>query len=194
MKTIKNAVLMLTVLTILTGIIYPFVMTGIGQVFFQGAANGSLIKRDNRIIGSALIGRSFTSDRYFQPRPSAIGYNPLPSGGSNLSPSSLALADTVAVRMAAFRRLNLLDSAADVPSDMLYSSGSGLDPDISEESAVLQVRRIAGARRFRPDQIEELKTIIMHLAGSLKSSILSGTRVNTLLLNLALDSLAGAPR
>ncbi len=194
MKTIKNAVLMLIVLTILTGIMYPMVLTGVGQVWFPREANGSLIKRDGRVFGSLLIGRRFTSDRYFRPRPSAVDYNPLPSGGSNLSPSSLALADTVAVRMAAFRRLNLLDSAADVPSDMLYSSGSGLDPDISGESAVLQVRRIAGVRQFSPEQIEELKAIVVHLAGRLKSSILSGTRVNTLLLNLALDSLAGSPR
>ena len=184
---------MLIVLTILTGIIYPFVLTGIGQVFFRGTANGSLIKRDNRIIGSALIGRNFTSDRYFQPRPSAIGYNPLPSGGSNLSSTSKELADSATARRAAFRRANLLDSSTEVPPDMLYSSGSGLDPDISEESAFLQVRRISGTRHLHPDQTEKLKAIIAHLAETAKSSILSGTRVNALLLNLALDSLTGSP-
>ena len=193
MKTIKNAVLMLAVLTILTGIIYPFVMTGIGRVFFPRAANGSLIKRDGAVLGSLLIGRSFTSDRYFQPRPSAIGYNPLPSGGSNLSPSSLALADSVTARRDAFRRTNLLDSTAEVPPDMLYSSGSGLDPDISEESAFLQVRRICGARHSAPELGEKLNAIISHMADGSKSPVLSGNRVNTLLLNLALDSLTGSP-
>ncbi|MGA3051125.1 MAG: K(+)-transporting ATPase subunit C [Chitinispirillaceae bacterium] len=192
MKTIKHAVLMLIALTILTGIIYPFVLTGVGQVFFRGTANGSLIKRDGRVFGSFLIGRSCTSDRYFQSRPSATGYNPLPSGGSNLSPSSIALADSVALRRAAFRRANFLDSAADVPPDMLFSSGSGLDPDISGESAFLQAPRICGARHLGPSQAAKLRSIIAGLAGGSKSSILSGTRVNTLLLNFALDSLTGS--
>jgi K+-transporting ATPase ATPase C chain len=192
MKTIKHAVLMLIALTILTGILYPFVLTGVGQMFFPGPANGSLIKRDGRVLGSLLIGRMCASDRYFQSRPSATGYNPLPSGGSNLSPSSIALADSVALRRAAFRRANFLDSAADVPPDMLFSSGSGLDPDISGESAFLQAPRICDARHLGPSQAAKLRSIIVGLAGGSKSSILSGTRVNTLLLNLALDSLTGS--
>jgi len=192
MKTIRHAFLMFIVLAILTGVMYPMVMIGIGRWLFPETANGSLIKKNGAVFGSALIGRNFTGNRYFHPRPSATGYDPLFSGGSNLSASSLALADLVALRRTAFRRDNFLDTALPVPSEMLFASGSGLDPDISAESALLQLARVSVARQLTPEQVLGIRAVIADLARSPKSSILFTTRVNTLLLNLALDSLTGS--
>ena len=124
MKTAVNAFLMLVILTLLTGVIYPLAVTAIGQATFPAAANGSLIVKDGRVMGSRLIGRAFTGTRYFQPRPSATGDDAMPSGASNLSPASAALADTVAARRAAFRAANGLGARAAVPEEMLFASGS----------------------------------------------------------------------
>jgi K+-transporting ATPase ATPase C chain len=194
MKPIKNAALLLVALTVLTGIVYPLGLAALGRVFFPRQAGGSLIYRDGRVAGSRLIGRQFTGSGYFRPRPSAGDYDGMRSGGSNLGPSSPALADSVASRRSAFRRANLLDGAAEVPPDMLFSSGSGLDPDIGEESAELQMPRVCDARHLSPAQAGGVALLIAGLAREPKSSILSGTRVNVLLLNLALDSLTGLPR
>ncbi len=183
---------MLAILTVLTGIVYPLALTGIGQVLFPGAAGGSRIVRDGQIAGSRLIGREFTSDRYFHGRPSACGYNPLCSGGSNLSPSSHALADSVKLRRDAFLRDNP-DAGTDVPEEMLFASGSGLDPEISEESALLQLPRVCAARQLDSVRAGQVRAAIAGLAGCPESSILPGARVTTLLLNLALDSLTGTP-
>ncbi len=193
MKTIKNAALMLAALTLITGIVYPLALTGLGMTLFPGAAGGSRIVRNGQAAGSRLIGREFTSDRYFHGRPSACGYNPLRSGGSNLSPSSQALADSVAARRDAFRRDNP-DAGSDVPEEMLFASGSGLDPDISGESALLQLPRVCAARHLDSAMAVRVRGSIAGLAGSAESSILPGSRVNTLLLNLVLDSLTGSLR
>ena len=183
---------MLVVLTILTGILYPLAITATAHILFPRQAEGSLIMRGNNTIGSTLIGRQFTSDRYFHSRPSAIGYTPLPSGASNLSSTSTVLADSVAARKTNFRGANFLGQKDSVPDDMIFTSGSGLDPDISLSSALLQVRRISAARGLGPAKTTRLLRIIDSFTRSGKSPVFANERVNVLLLNLALDSSYGS--
>ncbi len=180
---------MLLVMTIFTGIIYPLAMTGIAQIIFPNQANGSMIKINGKLVGSRLIGQNFTSDRYFWPRPSAIGYNPLPSGGSNYGPTSDTLKDLVEMRRKEFIRLNGLPSNTRVPPDMLYASGSGLDPDISPEAAELQIGRVARARGFDLAQTARLRKLVQSHIQEPQLGFLGNTRVNVLELNIALDSL-----
>lgn len=191
MKAIKDAFVMLIALTVLTGIVYPLVITAVANICFLRQAGGSLITRDGRILGSSLIGRQFTGNRYFHSRPSVIGYNPLPSGGSNLSPASLILADSAAARRTAFRHDNHLKESDRVPDDMVFASGSGLDPDISRLSAFMQVNRIATVRGLGPGKVKSLRKVVASFAYSGQWAIFPDDRVNVLLLNLALDSLDG---
>ncbi len=176
-------------MTVFTGLLYPVVMTGIAQVVFPKQANGSLIEIGGKVVGSKLIGQDFTSDKYFWPRPSAIGYDPLPSGGSNCGPTSDTLEKLVEMRKTDFIRLNNLPPSTQVPSDMLYASGSGLDPDISPESAELQIDRVARARGFDSVQTQDLRKLVQdHIEGR-ELGLFGERRVNVLMLNIALDSL-----
>ncbi len=159
-QTFLPAIRVLLVLTVLTGIIYPLTMTLIAGVIFPAQANGSLITRNGQIIGSALIGQKFDEARYFWPRPSAIDYNPLPSGGSNQGPTSAALQSAVKDRAAAVRQANNLAADAVIPTDLLFASGSGLDPHISPDAARLQIDRVAAARGFTAAQREQLAALI----------------------------------
>lgn len=187
MKSIFTALRMLVVLTILTGVIYPLVVTLAAQAIFPAQANGSLETRDSVVVGSSLIGQNMNSNpRYFWSRPSAINYSPLPSSGSNLGPTNAILAETVVERADAFRVANGLPKDAPVPTDVLFASGSGLDPHISPETARLQVARIAAARGLSVEQVSELVDAAIEAP---QLAFLGQPRVNVLLLNLALDRL-----
>ena len=187
MKTFGIALKIFLVLTILTGVIYPLLVTGIAQVIFPHQANGSLILKDNKIIGSELIGQQSDSIIYFTSRPSAIGNNPLPSGGSNLGLTSAKLKIQVTERKNKFIAFNQLDKNAEVPSEMLFASASGLDPHISLEAAMLQVNRIAEARHLNTAQKQQLVQLIEKQTEKPQFFCLGESRVNVLLLNLNLD-------
>jgi K+-transporting ATPase ATPase C chain len=190
MKTLLlPAARLLLILTVITGILYPVTITLIANVLYPAQANGSLIVHNGHVIGSALIGQSFTSDRYFWPRPSAIDYNPLPSGASNLGPTSAALQQQVAERAAAIRQANHLAPDAVIPTDLLFASGSGLDPHISPDAARLQIDRVATARGFTATQRAQLAALVEQSIEPPEFGLLGDPRVNVLLLNLAVDQI-----
>jgi K+-transporting ATPase ATPase C chain len=173
-------------LTILTGLLYPGLVTGICQMIFPNQANGSLIVKNGHVIGSALIGQSFTRREYFQPRPSAAGvdgYDPTASGGSNLGPTSQKLADRVKSSIAQFRKDNP-DFTGPIPADLLTASGSGLDPHLSPASISAQAPRVAVARGISIDQIQELAS---EFTEGRELGFLGEPRVNVMRLNIALD-------
>jgi K+-transporting ATPase ATPase C chain len=186
---LRVAVLMTVVLTVLFGLVYPLIMTGLGQVLFPSQANGSLVRDSSgNVIGSALLAQGFTQPQYFHPRPSAAGtdgYDPTSSGASNLGPTSQKLIDTVRDRADAYRSENGLAADAQVPVDAVTASASGLDPDISPANALLQVGRVAGARGLSADQVRNL---VNQYTEGRTLFILGEPRVNVLKLNLALDN------
>jgi K+-transporting ATPase ATPase C chain len=177
----------LLVITVLTGIIYPIVMTGLAQLSFPSKANGSMIKKDGKIIGSELIGQKFDSTIYFWSRPSAIDYNPIPSGASNLGPTSDKLKKQVVERRILFATMNTITDTTAIPKEMLFASGSGLDPHISQKAALLQVDRVAKARDFSIIQKQNLIQIVKNLTETPQFKVLGEERVNVLILNLELD-------
>lgn len=186
LSTLRPAVVLLGLFFVLTGLAYPLAVTGVAQTLMPGQANGSLLERDGQIIGSALIGQRFTSERYFWPRPSAAGsdgYDAASSSGSNLGPTSKALMDRIAAEAA---RL----SGAPVAADAVTASASGLDPHISAENARAQLARIAVARGLPQDQIE---TLVEQTIEGRDLGILGEPRVNVLRLNVALDGLQPRP-
>jgi K+-transporting ATPase ATPase C chain len=183
-QTLRPALVLFILFTLLTGLIYPLSMTGLAQLAFPNAANGSPIVRNGQVVGSALIGQSFTESRYFWGRPSAAGqgYDARASSGSNLGPNSQALADRVAKEA---ERYGV--PAAQIPVDLLTASGSGLDPHISPAAAEFQAVRVAGARGLPVERVRDL--IAEHTEEPI-AAILGEPRVNVLELNLALDALA----
>ncbi len=184
MKTMLTSIRVLLVLTFLTGIIYPLVITGVSQMVLPVKANGSMIEVEGRTVGSRLIGQPFASDRYFWPHPLADGYDPMPSGGSNLGPTSSALRDSVLARAARFNA-----PVGSVPADLLLSSGSGLDPEISPEAALFQVDRVWKERRAGATSRAKIEALVRTHVQMLQLGLLGEQRVNVLELNLALDSL-----
>ena len=183
---------MMLVLTVLTGLLYPGVVTGLCQVFFPARANGSLVVANGHVIGSELIGQNFKKPEYFQPRPSAAGndgYDPMASSPSNLGPTNQKLADRVKDSVASFRKNNP-DYTGPIPADLVTASGSGLDPDISPASAEAQAARIAKARGIPVEQVRNL--IAGHTQGR-DLGFMGDPRVNVLAINLALDQ-AAPPR
>ena len=186
MKLLWQSIMLTIVFTVMTGVIYPLVITGISQVAFHDQANGSLLMRDGKVVGSALLAQQFTGDKYFWPRPSAGSYATVPSGASNLGPTSQALQSNVTANAAAFRTGNKLAADAPVPADMVFTSASGLDPHISPEAARSQVGRVAAARSMGADQITAL---VEKFIESPQWGIFGEARVNVLRLNLALDDM-----
>lgn len=177
MNQFKTAVKIFLFMTVLTGVIYPLFITLVAQFTMPNLSNGSLVRKANQIIGSVLIAQNSTGERYFWPRPSAIDYDPIkPSGGSNLGPISKKLKDAVEERKKKIGN--------EAPSELLYASGSGLDPHISLETAYFQMPRIAKARSI---QESELKKMIESMAEGKQLGFLGPRYVNVLLLNQALD-------
>ena len=189
MKTIIISLKIFLFLTILTGIVYPVLITCIAQVVFPGNANGSLVFKDNKAVGSELIGQTFDSTIYFSSRPSATGYNPLPSGGSNFGLSNSKLINQVSERKSQFLSFNSLDSLTVLPSEMLFASASGLDPHISPEAAMLQTDRIVKMRHLDNNQKDQLLSEIKKLTEAPQLLCLGENRINVLILNLELDKI-----
>lgn len=189
----KNQILIsvkiLLLFSLLTGIIYPLFITGIANLLFNDKADGSLIKKDGQVIGSSLIGQSFESPIYFWSRPSAINYNPLPSGGSNLGLTNEKLWQQFSEREQYFIKTNGLDSGTHVPSEMVFASGSGLDPHISPEAAFMQVDRIVKTRDFSVIQRNELQILITKLIEEPQFHLFGQERINVFMLNLELDKI-----
>ena len=196
LREIRPAIVLLLALTLITGLAYPLAMTGIAGVLFPRQAQGSLIEKDGKVVGSALIGQEFKDDKYFHGRPSATTapdpadssktvpapYNAANSGGSNLGPTSKALNDRIKEDV---EKLKAENPGSSVPVDLVTTSGSGLDPDISPEAALFQVPRVAKARNMPEERVRDLvnKTTQGRLLG-----LLGEPRVNVLALNLALDA------
>jgi K+-transporting ATPase ATPase C chain len=199
LREIRPAIIVLIVLTLITGLAYPLAMTAIAGVIFPDQAQGSLIERDGKVVGSALIGQEFKDDKYFHGRPSATTapdpndstktvpapYNAANSGGSNLGPTSKALNDRVKDDV---EKLKAENPGRPVPIDLVTTSASGLDPDISPEGALFQVPRVAMARNIPEERIRQL--VAQNTQGRL-GGLLGEPHVNVLALNLALDAAAG---
>jgi len=197
LKEIRPALVVLLGLVVITGLIYPLAMTGAAQMLFPYQAEGSLIEQNGKVIGSALIGQQFTQARYFHGRPSATTtadpqdssktvaapYNAANSSGSNLGPTSKVLADRLKESVDALKKEN---PAAAVPVDLVTTSGSGLDPDISPEAALFQVPRVAKARGLPEARI---RTLVDSLIAGRSLGLLGEPRVNVLQLNLAMDKM-----
>lgn len=197
LRETRPAIVLVIGLTIITGLIYPLAMTGVAGILFPTQAQGSLVEKDGKVIGSSLIGQNFTTDKYFHGRPSATNtpdpkdatktidapYNAANSGGSNLGPTSKALAERVKADLAKLRTENPQTA---VPIDLVTTSGSGLDPDISPDAAYFQAPRVAKARGVAESEVRDL--IAAHVSGR-TLGLLGEPRVNVLELNLALDRL-----
>lgn len=187
LKHLRPALVMIVVLTLVTGLVYPLAITAVGQALFPAQANGSLVARDGRTVGSALIGQSFTDPGYFHGRPSATApepYNAAASSGSNLGPSNRALIERIGAEAEMLRAENPVTPA---PVDLVTTSGSGLDPDITPEAAAFQASRVAVARGLAADSIQAL--VAAHIEDR-AIGLIGEPRVNVLALNLALDELA----
>lgn len=185
-KQMAPAFRIMALFTVLTGLIYPAVVTGLCQLLFHAKADGSLISINGQVVGSRLIGQNFAQPQYFHPRPSAAGnegYDGMASGGSNYGPTSQKLVDRVKASVEQFRKENP-DFAGPIPADLLTASASGLDPDISPASAYAQAARVAKARGV---PVEQVRQVILTSIENRQLGFLGEPRVNVLCLNLALD-------
>jgi potassium-transporting ATPase KdpC subunit len=183
MKPLVRAFLLLSAMTIITGLLYPAAITAIASLCFPVQSHGSLVYENGRCIGSRLIGQNFSDSSYFWPRPSATNYSAMPSGGSNLGPLSNALRAAIDARRDTFRLANGLCAQDTIPIDMLFASGSGLDPDISPAAARLQIGRVARERRFTNRQKLALWSLVEHSIIQPQLGFLGSARVNVLQIN-----------
>jgi potassium-transporting ATPase KdpC subunit len=185
-RNITIAVLYTVITTVIFGLIYPFVVTGLAQLMFRDKANGQLLRRNGQLVGSRIIGQAFTAPQYFHSRPSAAGngYDAANSGGSNYAPTNKKLIDRVAGDVAALQPEH---PGSDIPIDLVTASGSGLDPDITPAAAEFQVSRVAEQRHLSEDVVRKL--VSRHIEGR-QLGFLGEPRVNVMLLNLDLDQLA----
>jgi len=178
------------VLIILTGGLYPLLITTIAQLAMKDEASGSVLVKKEKIVGSRLIGQNFESEKFFWPRPSEVGYNPLPSGGSNLGPTSRTLATTVQARKLHLAHTHRTADLAQIPSELLFASGCGLDPHISVEAALFQCDRVAHARHLKGEAGRQiLVDFITKYTEKPTLGFIGHERVNVLQLNLALEEL-----
>ncbi len=184
MKQLKNSILIFTAMSLMCGVLYPLLITGFAQLSFPWKSNGSIETVNGRIAGSELIAQGFSGPGYFHGRPSAIQYDGLSSGGSNLGPTNKKLIDQAAKRAEQIRRENNLPADAKIPAELVLSSGSGLDPHISLDSALLQVTRIARTRGMDP---AALRNLVEQSSGKQYFGVYGYNIVNVLKLNLALD-------
>ena len=193
LKEIRPAIIILVGLTLITGVAYPLAMTGIAGVIFPRQAQGSIIEKDGKVIGSALIGQSFSDVKYFHPRPSAAGngYDPTNSGGSNLGPTSSNLVANITANIATYRADNNIATNSPIynmiPADAVTESASGLDPHISPANAEIQIARVAKARGISEGKLREL---VRQNTSGRDLGLLGEPRVNVMTLNFALDNLA----
>jgi len=190
MKSIWVNLKMFLWMTLLTGAIYPLLITGIAQLFFKDMANGGLETLNEKVVGANLIGQKFSSDKYFWGRPSFVDYNPLPSGGSNLGPTSAVLKKTVAERKAMIIKAHGIAANAKIPAELLFASGSGLDPHISPEAAYFQVDRVVKSRKLNPEGKEKILHMINELTEKRRFGFLGKPYVNVLLLNKSLVNIS----
>lgn len=190
-QIIINSFLLLITLSVLTGLLYPAFITAVAYICFPEQTRGSLIYNTKKeVFGSTLIGQQFSDNRYFWSRPSAVGYNPMPSGGTNLSLLSNQLKDSMVSRAKMFRNANNLANDKMVPKEMLFASASGLDPHISPAAAAAQVDRVADARKLSSEQRKVLQELINKNTRGPQLGFLGESRVNVLMLNHDLDSIA----
>lgn len=179
---LRPAVVMIGLVTGLTGLAYPLAVTGVAQVALPAQANASLVEQDGRVVGSALVAQAFTAPHYLHPRPSGVDFNAAASGASNLGPSNAALLDTIVQLADTYRAEN---TTARVPIDAVTASGSGLDPHISVENALLQASRVAEARSV---PVAEVRTLVNTETQGRWLGLFGEPHVNVLLVNLALDA------
>ena len=184
LKDLRTSIIAFVLFSALLGLAYPYAITGIAQAVFHRQANGSLVSVNGQTVGSSLVGQNFSSPAYFHPRPSAVDYNAASSGGSNLGPSSAALATRVAGDVAQVRQENNLPVGATIPVDAVTASGSGLDPHISPAAAEYQVARVARARGM---SVAAVRKLVAGATETRQLGVLGEPRVNVLALNLALD-------
>jgi K+-transporting ATPase ATPase C chain len=188
-KTMFIAFRLVLFFTVVAGVIYPLFITGISLLFFTEKAQGSLVITDGVVMGSKLIGQQFDSISYFHSRPSALNYQAMPSGASNLSWTDQRLKEMVAKRKEDFLSNNMLPDTTAVPPEMLFASASGLDPHISPRSAYLQVERIARSRKFNEEQKHRLNLTLAKMTEKPQYSLFGEERINVFLLNLELDKI-----
>ena len=181
--TVKRAIKLFLLLMVLTGGVYPFLVWGLGQLFFKEQANGSLVRKGDTIVGSLLIAQKFEGSGYFLPRPSAVHYDGASSGGSNLAPSNKKLIDLVEKRIAELKQRN--PAFGPIPIDLVTSSGSGLDPHISLSAAFWQAQGVARARNLT---VEEVRQLIFNSAEQPFLAFIGEWRVNVLKINMSLDA------
>ena len=187
MKQIITAVKVFAAMAILTGIVYPLLITAVSQLAFNKQANGSLVIVDGQIKGSELIAQKFDQDKYFWARPSAFDYNTLSSGGSNLSATSRQLRGQIKEREKTILKVDPTKQAKDIPSDLLYSSGSGLDPHISISAALFQIDRILRSRKLDFSRKADMIELINMVTRDRDFKLLGERRINVLKLNILLD-------
>lgn len=185
MRKVWNNVRMFLWLTFLTGVVYPLAVTGIAKITMKQKADGGFLSSEGKIVGAILIAQKFESEKYFWARPSSVDYNPLPSGGSNLGPTSAVLKKTVEERREKILKVHSVDKDK-IPAELLFASGSGLDPHISVKAAYFQVERVAKSRGI---ESRDIKSLVDHMIIKRGLGFLGEAGVNVLMLNKALDEL-----